>query len=89
MKKIQKPADVIREYLYRNSKEQELPVGYIGKDELKKKLNLSENQFSRLIPALVDRKEVHRIDIKRVKNGRIHKMAFFKFGGYLAKSLGL
>lgn len=89
MKRKEKPADILRTFLYRNSKEQELPNGYVSKDDLKKRLKLSENQFSRIVPELVKRKEVDRIVIKRLKDGRIYKMPFFKMSGYLVKVLGL
>lgn len=87
MKRKEKTADILRAFLYRNSKEQQVPAGYIGKDELKKRLSLSENQFARLVPELVKRKEIDRIVLKRVKDGRIYKMAFYKLGGYLVKVL--
>lgn len=89
MKRKIKPADVLRAYLYRNTKEQEVPSGYVSKNDLKKRLGLSENQFSRMVPELVKRKEVDRIILKRVKDGRIYKMPFFKISGYLVKALGL
>ena len=87
MKRKEKPADILRTYLYRNSKEQELPKGYISKPKLKEILEMSENQFARIIRELVSRKDVHRIDIKRVKDGRIYKMPFFKLSSKIIKML--
>jgi CTP-dependent riboflavin kinase len=87
MKRKEKPADILRTFLYRNNKEQELPEGYIGKEDLKKRLMISENQFARIVPELVKRKEIDRIVRKRVKDGRIYKMSFFKLSGYLVKVL--
>jgi hypothetical protein len=89
MKRKGKTADVLRAYLYRNTKEQEVPSGYISKHDLKKRFGLSENQFARMVPELVKRKEVDRIIRKRVKDGRIYKMPFFKISVGLVKALGL
>jgi hypothetical protein len=50
-------------------------------------LEMSENQFARIIRELVSRKDVHRIDIKRVKDGRIYKMPFFKLSSKIIKML--
>jgi hypothetical protein len=77
-KKTPKPIDVLRSYLYRNNKEQELPKGFISKNELMDMLHCSENQFARVIPHLVKCNEIEKLELKRLKNGRIHKMPYFK-----------
>ena len=89
MKRKEKPIDALRSYLYRNNKEDELPEGFISKTELKSILQCSDNQFSRVVPALVARKEIERIVLKRVKDGRIYKMPFFKLSKGIAKMVGL
>jgi len=87
MKRKEKPVDILRTYLHRNNKEQEIPDGYISKVELKHMLGISENQFARIIRELVRRNDIERIDIKRLKNGRIYKMPFFKMSSKIVKML--
>jgi CRP-like cAMP-binding protein len=85
MKRNAKAIDILRGYICRNSQEQDVPPGFMSKQDVKDMLGCSENQFNRLMKQLKENKGVESKYIKRVKGSRIYKCAYFRFSNELSR----
>jgi hypothetical protein len=79
MKRSVKAIDILREYICRNSREQDVPPGYMSKHDIKDMLDCSENQFARIMKQLKKTKGVELKYIKQVRGSRIYKCPFYRF----------
>lgn len=92
MKKTTKGNSLLRaivSYVNRNSKEQDVPIGFYDKEFYYKKFGCTTKMFITLIKKLKITNSVECVQLKRDFNGKIKKMAFYKIRPSVLKDLGI
>jgi hypothetical protein len=89
MAKTRSVIEALREYVNRNSGEEDVPAGFYSRDECMKMMKCSKKQFTTLARKMVKEGICKVRILKRYKTRCIYNIPYYSFDPIARKHLGL
>lgn len=89
MAKTQSVIDALREYVNRNSDEEDVPAGLYSRDDCMKMMKCSKKQFLCLARKMIKEGVCKVRHVKRYKTKRIYSIPYYSFDPIARRLLGL
>lgn len=89
MTKTQSVIDALREYVNRNSEEEDVPAGFYSRDDCVLKMKCTKRQFQSLARKMIKEGMCKVRHVKRHKTKRIYSIPYYSFDPIASRLLGL
>ena len=89
MAKIKSVIEALREYVTRNSDEEDVPAGYYSRDDCMKMMKCSKKQFHLLVSKMIKEGVCKVCKVKRYKTRCIYSIPYYSFDPIARRLLGL
>jgi hypothetical protein len=89
MEKTKSVIEALREYVNRNSDEEDIPSGFYSADDCIKIMKCSKKQFLCLARKMIKEEMCKVLHIKRYKTRRIYSIPHYSFDPIARKLMGL
>jgi hypothetical protein len=89
MAKTQSVIEALREYVNRNSGEEEVPAGFYSCEQCTKMMTCSKKQFLRLAKKMIEDGVCKVRVLKRYKTRRLYDTLYYSFDPIARRLLGL